>query len=150
MKIKFNWGTGIVLAIISFMSFILYLVITMTSDKNFNHDLVIEEYYKQELTFQDQLDRTANSRNLEQNISIEITAGGLVITFPPEMDVRAITGDILVYRPSDKELDFHIPIELAAHSMVIPERHLESGRWNIEINWEYKEESYYFKQDVTF
>jgi hypothetical protein len=33
MKIKISWGTSIVIAIISFMTFILYLVITMTTNQ---------------------------------------------------------------------------------------------------------------------
>ncbi len=44
MKLKINWGTSIVLSIMSFMTFILYLVITMTTSSEFNHDLVIEDY----------------------------------------------------------------------------------------------------------
>ena len=48
-EMKFNWGTGIVIAIISFISFILYFVITMTADKKYSHDLVTQKYYQQEL-----------------------------------------------------------------------------------------------------
>lgn len=150
MKIKINWGTGIALAIMSFMTFILYLVITMTSDKNFNHDLVTEEYYKQELSFQNKLDREANSRNLLNNISTERTEEGLLISFPEELEFSAIKGSILLYRPSNKELDFTIPIELNAHQVLIPGRHFENGRWNIEIDWTYGAESYFFKKEFSF
>ena len=46
---KINWGTGIVLAFIGFIGFILYFVIRMSTDDSANHDLVTEEYYKKEL-----------------------------------------------------------------------------------------------------
>lgn len=43
---KINWGTGIVLAFIGFITFILYFVFRMSTDDSANHDLVTEEYYK--------------------------------------------------------------------------------------------------------
>ena len=46
---KFNWGTGIVLAFIGFISFIMYFVINMNTNDKYDHDLVTEDYYKQEL-----------------------------------------------------------------------------------------------------
>ena len=48
---KFNWGTGVVIAFILFISFIMYFVISMNTDKSLDHDLVDENYYKQELEF---------------------------------------------------------------------------------------------------
>ncbi len=147
---KINWGTSIVIAIISFMAFILYLVITMTTNQEFTHDLVTEEYYKQELTFQDQLDRETNSKNLTTNIGVERTDEGILVNFPQDLDLNDIKGNINLYRPSNKEQDFTIPVNLTAHQVLIPARHLESGRWNIEINWTYGSESYYFKKELIF
>ena len=37
---KLNWGTGIVLAIVAFIGFIMYFVITMSTDTAYSHDLV--------------------------------------------------------------------------------------------------------------
>lgn len=147
---KFNWGVGIVLAIITFMAFILYLVVTMTTNNEFNHDLVTEEYYKQELTFQDQLDREANSQNLETNIQVETAEEGIIVKFPEELEFSKIKGEIYLYRPSRKEQDFRVPLELSAQEMLIPQKHLEKGRWNIEIDWSYGKESYYFKKEITY
>lgn len=149
-KLKINWGTGIVLAIISFMTFILFLVITMTTNQEFNHDLVVEEYYKQELTFQDQLNRESNALNLESNIDIEIAPQGVIVSFPGQLDPARIQGSIVLYRPSNKEMDFMIPISLKDDQLLIPAALLDEGRWNIVIDWSYMEESYYFKEDFTF
>ncbi|UJH90840.1 FixH family protein [Antarcticibacterium sp. 1MA-6-2] len=147
---KISWGTAIVLAIISFMTFILYLVISMTTDKNFNHDLVTEEYYKQELSFQGKLDRETNSLNLLSNIKASVENEGVVIYFPENLNYEDVKGSIFLYRPSDKELDFTIPIELTAHQVLIPAKFLKEGRWNIEIDWSYLGESYYFKKEFTY
>ena len=147
---KISWGTAIVMAIMSFMTFILYLVITMTTDRNFNHDLVTEEYYKQELTFQDKLNRETNAHNLLTNIELSIKEDGVILKFPENLEVSKIKGSILLYRPSNKEMDFNIPVALSAHQMLIPAKHLEEGRWNIEIDWSYLGESYYFKKEFTY
>ena len=53
---KLNWGTGIVIAFVGFISFIMYFVITMNTDKALDHDLVTEDYYKEELEFQNDID----------------------------------------------------------------------------------------------
>src|SRR5690606_9886431 len=150
MKLKINWGTSIVLAIISFMTFILYLVITMTTSSEFNHDLVVEDYYKQELKFQDQMARETNSQTLTRDIEIERSEQGMLINFPPELTPATIKGKIMLYRPSNKEQDFSIPIELNDLNLIIPSSLLEKGRWNIIIDWSYEDENYYYKKEFTF
>ena len=64
---KISWGTGIVLALAAFISFILFLVISMTTNKELDHDLVVEEYYQKELEFQEQLDNERNARRLPRS-----------------------------------------------------------------------------------
>ncbi len=54
---KFNWGTGIVLAFIGFIGFIMYFIVSMHTDTKYDHDLVTEDYYKQELEFQNDIDK---------------------------------------------------------------------------------------------
>ena len=44
---KINWGTGIVIAFIGFIAFIMYFVINMNVNDKYNHDLVTEDYYEE-------------------------------------------------------------------------------------------------------
>ena len=147
---KINWGTGIVLAIVSFVTFILFLVITMSTDEAFSHDLVTEEYYKTELEFQEQLDKEFNARNLSENINIEKTAEGLIIRFPKDLDPSVIKGNMFLYRPSNKQLDSEIPLSLSSHQLLVPDNRLVGGRWNIIIDWTYGKESYFFKEEINY
>lgn len=55
MKIKFNWGTGIVIAMVLFMTFILTFVYKSLTPQ-YTHDLVSEDYYKDELLYQKEID----------------------------------------------------------------------------------------------
>lgn len=147
---KISWGTAIVMAIVSFISFIMFFVITMSTDEAYSHDLVVEEYYKTELTFQDQLDKTQNATLLSENIQLEKTSEGMAITFPEELEFSKIKGNVFLYRPSNKQLDFEIPLSLSSNQLLVPDKNLLGGRWNIIIDWTYGEEAYYFKEDINY
>lgn len=147
---KISWGTAIVLAMISFIAFIMFFVITMSTDDKYSHDLVVEEYYKNELTFENQLDKTRNASKLSENINLKKTPEGLVVTFPQELTASNITGNVFLYRPSNKQLDSEIPLSLSSHQLLVPERSLIGGRWNIIIDWEYQGDKFYFKEDIIY
>lgn len=147
---KISWGTAIVLAIVSFIAFIMYFVLTMITDENYSHDLVVEEYYKTELSFEEQLDKTRNANRLSENINLKESIDGLVITFPAELDPSDITGNVFLYRPSNKQLDSEIPLSLSSNQLLVPDKRLIGGRWNIIIDWEYRGEKFYFKEDIIY
>tara|TARA_R110002049_G_scaffold71370_1_gene183885 strand:+ start:50964 stop:51410 length:447 start_codon:yes stop_codon:yes gene_type:complete len=147
---KINWGTGIVLAFIGFISFIMYFVITMNVDKKFTNELVVEDYYGEELTYQNDINKLNNSKNLEENISYERMAEGLVIHFPSNVDFNEITGKVFLYRPSNKQLDFETDISLSESYLLIPDKRLVDGRWNIKIDWQYNGNSYLFKESINY
>ena len=146
---KFNWGTGIVIAIISFISFILYFVITMTADKKYSHDLVTQKYQQQELKYQKQIDAEKNTKLLKGKIKLKKIEKGLQIEFPKEFSLKDIKGKVFLYRPSNKQLDFEMPISTSNTYLLVPEKRLVDGRWNITITWKYKNKDYLFKKELN-
>ncbi len=147
---KINWGTAIVIAFVCFISFIMYFVISMSTNKKYEHDLVVEDYYQQELKFQSDIDKETNSKSLETNVSWTKTADGLQITFPKDFDIKKIEGTVFLYRPSNKQLDFEIPISLSNYNLLIPDKRMLDGRWNIKVDWTYNNNSYLYKTDITY
>lgn len=147
---KINWGTGIVLAFIGFISFIMYFIITMNVNNKYDHDLVSEDYYADELKYQGDIDKLKNAKNLEENISIKRTAEGLKIQFPADANFKDITGNVFLYRPSDKQLDFETSISLSNSNLLIPDKRLVDGRWNIKVDWQYNGKSYLFKESINY
>jgi len=147
---KFNWGTSIVLVIIAFITFIMYFVISISSNKKYNHDLVSEKYYEKELIYQKDIDAIKNGNSLKENVKIEKITEGIKIIFPKEFDYKNITGKIFLYRPSNKHLDFEIPISLSKTYLLVPEKHLLDGRWNISVLWNYSNTPYLFKEAITY
>lgn len=147
---KIGWGTGIVIAIVAFMSFILYLVITMSTDHNFSHDLVTEQYYQQELAYQQEIDAEKNFKNLGEKITIQKINEGLKIKFPNRFLNEKIEGKVFLYRPSSKQLDFEIPISTSDTYLLVPEQRLLDGRWNIKIAWKHENTDYLFKKELVY
>ena len=146
---KINWGTGIVIAFIVFITFILFFVVRMTTDGRANHDLVTEEYYKAELGFQKEIDAEKNA-NKNAKIFVEKTQEGLLLKFPENLDLKQVKGTVSLYRPSNKHLDFDLPISLSQAHLLIPDKRLLDGRWDIKVLWEYEGENYLHRESLTY
>ena len=147
---KINWGTGIVLAFIAFISFIMYFVISMSTNKSIESDLVTENYYGQELEFENDLNKQRNAQKLKENITWKHTQEGLILYFPEDMNPSDISGKVFLYRPSNKQLDFESSISLSEHNLLIPDKRLLDGRWNIKVDWQYKGNSYVYKTEIVY
>ncbi len=147
---KWNWGTGIVLGMAGFMSFILYLVITMSTDTRYSHDLVTEEYYAKEMVYQNEIDAETNTNNLLEKVLSKKVAEGWLITFPEELNPALINGKVFLYRPSNQKLDFEFQIDISSSHLLIPGDNLIAGRWNIIIDWTYEGKTYMYKEEIVY
>ena len=147
---KINWGTAIVIAFVCFISFIMYFVIRMSTNDRYEHDLVVEDYYGQELELQSEIDKQEHSKTLSSDITWIKTQDGIKITFPEDLDIKHIKGKVFLYRPSNKHLDFETPISLSNHNLLIPDKRLLDGRWNIKIDWKYENKSYLYKREIVY
>lgn len=78
---KLNWGQSIVVALILFIGFIMYFVITMMTDQKYDNDLVVESYYEKDLTLQNDIDQKKNAMALEERVTIDKSEQGLMVTF---------------------------------------------------------------------
>ncbi|WP_010520770.1 FixH family protein [Aquimarina agarivorans] len=147
---KFNWGTGIVIGIALFMSFILFFVIKMSTNKQYSHDLVTEEYYAKEMAYQTEIDAETNTNNLVESIKGKRVSEGWLINFPSSVNTKKIKGKVFLYRPSNKKLDFDLPIVFSGSNLLIPENNLIDGRWNITIDWTYEGKPYLYKKEIMY
>ena len=147
---KINWGTGIVIAFIVFIGFIMFLIALMMSDTKLDHELVTEEYYEKGTYYQKEIDAEKNAQLLSENIVVTKTAEGFLLEFPKSLEYSKIEGTISFYRPSNKKLDFDFPIVLSSHNLLIPDKSLLEGRWDISVNWNYEGVNYLFKDNKTY
>ncbi|KQX15641.1 FixH family protein [Flavobacterium sp. Root420] len=145
---KINWGTGIVIAFALFMSFILYFVFEVQSNSKYDNDLVVEEYYKHDSHFQEEMARIQNAHDLQHKPSITYNKDGVKVVFPTTFESNKIKGNILLYRPSNKKFDFNTPIALTNSVLVIPKDKLVKGRWDVNIEWQYNGTKYLTKEVI--
>jgi hypothetical protein len=145
---KINWGTSIVISFALFMTFILYFVVQVQSNSKYDNDLVVEEYFKHDANFGDEMNRIQNADNLNQKPIISISENGISVVFSKEFLPNRIKGNVSLYRPSNKKLDFDTPISLSNPTLLIPKSSLVDGRWDINIDWQYEGKSYLTKETI--
>jgi len=150
MKFKLNWGQSLFLALALFVLFIGSFVYKTLVKSEYNHTLVSEEYYKEEINFQQEIDRLNNATNLAQNLVVNNTSNGLELVFPSTFDYTKITANLKLQRTADKNFDITKPITLDSLTYLIPDKLLIKGRYNLKINWEYDSISYQLKEKIDY
>jgi len=146
---KWNWGTGIVVGMGIFMIFILQYVVRVQVDKDYDNELVTENYYQEEINIDNNYQAEQNALILGNQFTIEKSSEGVVISFPETMDVQNINGKISLYRPSDQSLDQTIDISLSSSNyLLIPLHQLAGGRWDISVHFQYEGKQYLKKSTI--
>lgn len=151
MKLKFTWPVGIVLALTAFVIFILSFVFRVVFNPVYDHHLVSENYYKDELHYQEEIDKLNNAAKLVENITIEkVEEQGLLIKFPSDIDYTKISGHIYFQRLNDEKIDFDLPIHLKSNQLLIDKSKLVIGQYNLKIDWKTPKEEYLYKKKIMY
>jgi len=145
---KINWGTGIVIAFALFISFILYFIIKVQTNVKYDNELVVEEYYKKDAKYGDEMIRIQNAQDLKQKPVIKNNSEGVAIVFPAEFAPKDIKGIVSFYRSSNKKFDFVVPISLSNSALKVPKEKLLGGRWEINMEWQYEGKQYLTKETI--
>jgi hypothetical protein len=126
--------------------FVLTLVVFVIYSRYQTVDLVTDDYYQQELIYQQQIDRIIRTESLSNPVSWTHNEQQklLNLRFSPELDVEQIQGRILFFRPSDALQDKLIAINLSsAGDQTISTQQLVPGFWKIKIFWQLGENEFY-------
>jgi len=150
MKFKISWPAGIIISIASFVIFILYFVFKVTFLPEYDHHLVSEDYYKDELNYQKEIDKLNNAAELKQNITYKKVDSGLLFSFPSEFKASQIKGTVDFQRISNNKIDFKFPIALETNDFLISNENLVEGRWNVKIEWTVNNKTYLFKEKIMY
>ena len=122
----------------------------MSTNDQAMHDLVTEEYYKVELEYQKEIDAETNASKLPVKIKLEKTKEGLLLLFPKDFNTKNRKGTVSLYRPSNKHLDFDLPISLSDSHLLIPDKRLLDGRWDIRISWKQDGKDFLQKESIRY
>ncbi|GIM54442.1 FixH family protein [Capnocytophaga cynodegmi] len=146
---KISWGTGIVIAFVAFIAFIMYFVVNMTINKKYDHDFVTDDYYKKEFSYQNMMVKAQKTEKEQMTVQIQSSLEGVTLTFPSKITDENVVGSVSFYRPSNRKRDFKIPLQLKNKQMLVPINVLSEGRWNVEVNYTFNNNDYISIKNIT-
>ncbi len=137
---KLNWGYRVAILYCSFVVFMLFLVYRSSSE---DFSLVTKNYYKEEIEYQQRIDKMNNSASLAQKLNIEQMSNKTVrVSFPKSFS--AVSGEILLYRPSDAGKDVKIAIQPNEDMFQdVSTTSLQKGLWRVQVEWKSGEAEYF-------
>ena len=144
MKIKWNWGTKITIAIILFMSFILTLVYFSTRNSII---LVEKDYYPKGLEYQKQIEKIKNAKPFRDSLKINIKKKKIDLSIK---GVEPDSGSVTFYRPDqEKVLDLVYPFEADkkidySYSL----KNFRTGIYILKISWWENNKGYYLEEKI--
>ena len=138
-----NWGKSIVLSFVLFAIFIGTLVTVCVRQ---DIALVSNDYYKQELNYQHQMETEQNTNKLTSKPEISIEANGeLVIHFTELHSIE--NGEINLYAPGDIRRDRKFPLVKSSGNVhTISTAGLEKGKYKVVMRWSMFDNDYYYEQ----
>ena len=143
---KLNWGTGIAIFLGFFvLACIAFLFYTRTVD----FTLVEDDYYPKGLKHEEVLVKMRNYDELQTPLLVQVRHDSVNITFPGFFKRKNITGNVHVYRPSDKKLDFSIPVSIDTSLVqTISMSRFKHGSYLLKIDWYCGGKGYYNEHEL--
>ncbi|NCA84337.1 MAG: hypothetical protein EOM83_02045 [Clostridia bacterium] len=145
-RLRFTWGTGIVLVLIVFAG-AMALLVTIAFRQSIN--LEYDDYYPREIAHQTLIDKRNNAATLPEEVTILKGDGIIDICFPQIFNRDSLVGTIHLFRPADNTRDVTMLIKTdTAGRQIIPTGNLDLGVYVVKIDWEYGGVYYFTEQEV--
>jgi hypothetical protein len=129
-----NWGHKIT---IFFVAFVIFMIGMVTVSMRADFSLVEENYYEEEIAYQQKIDQLNNGQKWSSVISIIQEAEFLEIHFEDAALIKQ--GEMTFFRPSNNDLDFKLPI---VENFSLQKDKLLAGKWEVKFRWSYEGKSY--------
>lgn len=141
-----NFGGRIVVLYLSFVALIVALVVMSYVQKV---DLVSDDYYAQEMKFQDKIDAINNEKGLVGSIHHSINGNEITIAADSSLLSADFEGTIHFFRPSDSSKDIHLKMNFVNNTQAIDSKQLVHGAYKLQLSWTSNQKKY-FKEEVIF
>lgn len=139
-----NFGKWIFISFVLFAMFIGTLVVVCVRQ---DVSLVAPDYYKQELVFQNQIDRRNNANLLPVRPTFEIEQSKLTVVFSDFQKVA--NAELKLFRPSDEKLDqtFNLqPVSGSQQSVDLSS--VQRGMYKVSLSWAMDEKEYFVEETL--
>ena len=140
-----NWGYKILIVYGIFVAGIMFMVFRSSSQKM---DLVTTDYYAKELKYQDDINAIEKANTLSEDVRYEIKDNRVVLHFPKDFSGKQITGNAVLYCPSDENKDIKQDFSLKDVPLVMQLTTHSKGQFELHISWQADGVSYYFEQKI--
>ncbi|MFN7930029.1 MAG: FixH family protein [Blastocatellia bacterium] len=128
---KSLWGYGIA-AVYTFFAVGTLGVVAFTMTQKV--ELVSKDYYAKEVKYDQQINRQRQTSELAEPMSCGVSADGQSIRL--QFPASAVTGAILLYRPSSSALDQEFAIAPEKDgTQALPTAKLARGVWRVKVTW---------------
>ncbi len=146
MKLKINWGGGIVIAIVVMVTFMLVLVFIATQT---DYHLVDKDYYQKAINYQEQIDKIANANSLTEKVSFEYNNEHLKLQFPANFKEDNLEGKIKLYNPVNDKYDLSLTLKTDSNlSQLVSLEKLPKGRYKVKLDWVANETPFYQETEI--
>jgi hypothetical protein len=139
-----NFGKWIVVAFVLFAVFIGTLVAVCVKQ---DVDLVSKDYYKDELDYQDQIERINNTNGLANKPTIAKLDGKLQVNFSSEQKIQQ--GQLKLFCPSNPKMDKDYQISARdGNTQLFEITSLQPGMYKAKLRWTMEGKEYFFEQII--
>ena len=138
-----NWGKGIILSFVLFIGVIFTMVYISV---NTEFSLVSENYYEQEINYEDQLNRMRNFNALKEQPSFDFDRrkGEINLHFTPDLASALKEGKVVFFRASNARYDKELPLKLDdSHRFSVASASLLKGAWTLQLTWSDGQKEFY-------
>ncbi len=144
---KWNWGTKLIL-VFSFFALAMILLVVMSMRQKVQ--MVAEDYYKDELRYQQVIDATALANTLSAKVEITKQHDKIMLQFPHEMNGAVLNGRLLFYCAAESAKDQTIKLEtdILGKQLIAADK-FRPGNYIVKIEWKYKDKQYYTEQPLS-
>lgn len=143
---KINWGHKIIVVYGLFVAGIMTMVY-LTSKQN--RDLVSDDYYAEELAYQEVINKSAKTASLSAPIEVVKSENMLNINFPIEFNKKISKGKWTLYFAADRKKDVHGEFEITNRSLKVDFPEKASGLYLFKIDWISDGVSYYYEKQIN-
>ncbi len=140
-----NWGNKLVVVFVVFALFMGYMVYRALNTK---YNLVSKDYYKEELRYQERIDRVKNAIALG-DVTIGQDATTIQIQLPKAHKGYAVKGEVFFYCITDATKDFKLPLQVDASAIqVVMKKQLQKAAYQVKLNWQVGKFAFYNEQKL--
>ena len=140
-----NWGTKIVLGMLTFMMFIVCMVVYMFHVHG--RDALIEEnYYEKGINYNAEYDAKQNVLNDRAKPKITVTKTQIIIQIK---DPAAY--ELVLMRPANSDDDVKLKGNTSGSSnlILVDKTKMPRGMWFLNLSWHSSGKDYLFKNNIT-